>query len=120
MLNVWDSKGVFFVIRHKGNLAFSSIEERELPTTTAQHVLKDEEIELTNPQSKAKYPGRLRRVAVWDEENGQTIELITNNFAWAAQTIGDLYKSRWEIEVFLETLNNYCILKPLSGPPKMR
>tara|TARA_R110000868_G_scaffold174667_2_gene411469 strand:- start:5284 stop:5976 length:693 start_codon:yes stop_codon:yes gene_type:complete len=73
MLNVWDSKGVFFVIRHKGNLAFSSIEERELPTTTAQHVLKDEEIELTNPQSKAKYPGRLRRVAVWDEENEQTM-----------------------------------------------
>ncbi|WP_242067720.1 hypothetical protein [Cyclobacterium marinum] len=70
MLNVWDSKGVFFVIRNKGNLAFSSIEERKLPKTTAQHVLKDEEIELTNPQAKAKYPGRLRRVAVWDTENG--------------------------------------------------
>jgi len=111
MLNVWDSKGVFFVIRHKDNLAFSSIEERELPTTTAQHVLKNEEIELTNPQSKAKYPKRLRRVAVWDEENRQTIELITNNFAWAAQTIGDLYKSRWEIEVFFRDIKQLLHIK---------
>lgn len=118
MLNVWDSKGVFFVIRHKGNLAFSSIEERELPTTTAQHVLKDEEIELTNPQSKAKYPGRLRRVAVWDEENEQTIELITNNFVWAAQTIGDLYKSRWEIEVFFRDIKQLLHIKTFIGTSK--
>src|SRR5690554_6008583 len=94
MLSVWDSNGVFFVIRHKNNLAFTTVRERELPDKRAQHVLKDEEIDLAGPQSRAKYPGRLRRVAVWDEENRQTIELITNNFHWAAQTIGDLYKSR--------------------------
>ncbi|QDH77785.1 IS4 family transposase [Echinicola soli] len=118
MLNVWDSKGVFFVIRHKGNLAFSTLEERELPETTAQHVLKDEEIELTNPQSKTKYKGRLRRVAVWDEENRQTIELITNNFAWAAQTIGDLYKSRWEIEVFFRDIKQLLHIKTFIGTSK--
>ncbi|QDH78123.1 IS4 family transposase [Echinicola soli] len=118
MLNVWDSKGVFFVIRHKGNLAFSTVEERELPETTAQHVLKDEEIELTNPQSKTKYKGRLRRVAVWDEENRQTIELITNNFAWAAQTIGDLYKSRWEIEVFFRDIKQLLHIKTFIGTSK--
>ncbi|QDH78191.1 IS4 family transposase [Echinicola soli] len=111
MLNVWDSKGVFFVIRHKGNLAFSTLEERELPETTAQHVLKDEEIELTNPQSKTKYKGRLRRVAVWDEENQQTIELITKTLSWAAQTIGDLYKSRWEIEVFFRDIKQLLHIK---------
>lgn len=118
MLNVWDSSGVFFVIRHKGNLAFSTVKERELPTNTAQHVLKDEEIELTNPQSKTKYPGRLRRVAVWDEENQQTIELITNNFAWAAQTIGDLYKSRWEIEVFFRDIKQLLHIKTFIGTSK--
>lgn len=118
MLNVWDSKGVFFVIRHKGNLAFRTVEERELPTTTAQHVLKDEEIELTNPQSKAKYHGRLRRVAVWDEKNQQTIELITNNFVWAAQTIGDLYKSRWEIEVFFRDIKQLLHIKTFIGTSK--
>jgi hypothetical protein len=111
MLNVWDSKGVYFVIRHKNNLAFRSIEERELPQNTAQHILKDEIIELSNPTSKKKYPKRLRRVAVWDEENNQTIELITNNFKWAAQTIGDLYKSRWEIEVFFRDIKSLLHIK---------
>lgn len=71
MLNVWDSKGVYFVIRHKENLSYTSLGERELPDRTAQHVLKDEEIKLVNPQSKAKYPGKLRRVLVWDEENNK-------------------------------------------------
>lgn len=118
MLNVWDSSGVFFVIRHKNNLAFSTVKERELPANTAQHVLKDEEIELTNPQSKTKYKGRLRRVAVWDEENQQTIELITNNFAWAAQTIGDLYKSRWEIEVFFRDIKQLLHIKTFIGTSK--
>jgi hypothetical protein len=118
LLNVWDSSGVFFVIRHKSNLAFSTVKERELPTNTAQHILKDEEIELTNPQSKTKYPGRLRRVAVWDEENQQTIELITNNFAWAAQTIGDLYKSRWEIEVFFRDIKQLLHIKTFIGTSK--
>lgn len=45
------AKGVFFVIRHKENMKFQSIKERELPENTAQHVLKNEEIELTNAAS---------------------------------------------------------------------
>jgi hypothetical protein len=118
MLNVWDSKGVYFVIRHKNNLAFSRIEERELPQHTAQHILMDEIIELSNPTSKKKYPKRLRRVAVWDEENNQTIELITNNFKWAAQTIGDLYKSRWEIEVFFRDIKSLLHIKTFIGTSK--
>ena len=118
MLNVWDSSGVFFVIRHKSNLAFTVIKERELPKNTAQHVMIDQEIELANAQSKAKYTGRLRRVAVWDEENQQTIELITNNFAWAAQTIGELYKSRWEIEVFFRDIKQLLHIKTFIGTSK--
>ncbi len=109
---------MFFVIRHKDNLAFHTVKERELPEDKAQHVLIDEEIELSNPQSKAKYPGKLRRVAVWDEENKQTIELITNNFTWAAQTIGDLYKSRWEIEVFFRDIKQLLHIKTFIGTSK--
>jgi len=118
MLKVWDSKGVFFVIRHKSNLLFKAVKERELPNNAAQHVLKDEEIDLASPISKAKYPERLRRVAVWDEENQQTIELITNNFTWAAQTIGDLYKSRWEIEVFFRDIKQLLHIKTFIGTSK--
>ena len=118
MLNVWDRKGVYFVIRHKHNLAYQNIEERELPENTAQHVLKDEVIELSNPTSKHKYPKQLRRIAVWDDENKQTIELITNNLKWAAQTIADLYKARWEIEVFFRDIKQLLHIKTFIGTSK--
>jgi hypothetical protein len=118
LLKVWDSSGVFFVIRHKSNLAYTVIEERKLPENTAQHVLIDQEVELANELSKAKYPSRLRRVAVWDEQNQQTIELITNNFAWAAQTIADLYRSRWEIEVFFRDIKQLLHIKTFIGTSK--
>ncbi|UII25734.1 IS4 family transposase [Fulvivirga maritima] len=118
MINVWDSSGVYFVIRHKKNLSYTSIKERDLPEHTAQHVLKDEEIELSNAQSKAKYPKTLRRVVVWDERNGQTIEVITNNFKWAAQTIGELYKARWEIEVFFRDIKQLLHIKTFVGTSK--
>jgi len=118
MLNVWDSNGVFFVIRHKHNLKYTVLNERDLPQNTAQNVLIDQEIELVNPQTRAKYKGSLRRVAVWDEENKQTIELITNNLAWAAKTIGDLYKSRWEIEVFFRDIKQLLHIKTFIGTSK--
>ncbi|AFL83072.1 transposase family protein [Belliella baltica DSM 15883] len=118
MLNIWDSKGVFFVIRHKDNLKFSTINERQLPENTAQEVLIDEEIELVHQQSKVKYPGKLRRVAVWDEKNQQTVELITNNFKWSAKTIGDLYRCRWEIEIFFRDIKQLLHIKTFIGTSK--
>ena len=71
LLNVWDSKGVFFVVRHKENIRFKTIKENELPENRHQNILKDEIIELTGNTSKKKYPKRLRRVAIWNEENQQ-------------------------------------------------
>jgi len=115
MLHIWDSNGVYFVIRHKNNLSYTSIRERDLPDNHAQHVLIDEEIELKSAVSKAKYPKKLRRVAVWDDKNKQTIELITNNFTWAAQTIAQLYKSRWEIEIFFRDLKQLLHIKTFIG-----
>jgi hypothetical protein len=80
LLNIWDSKGVFFVIRHKKNLQFVSIKENELPEDKHQHILKDEIIQLKSKVSKEKHNKSLRRVSVWDDENKQVIELITNQF----------------------------------------
>jgi hypothetical protein len=100
LLNVWDSTGVFFVIRHKDNLQYSSIKENPLPDERHEHILIDEIIELSSYQSKNKYPKRLRRIAIWDDENEQVIELITNQMSWAANTISELYKSRWQVEIF--------------------
>ena len=115
LLNVWDSKGVFFVIRHKENLQFNRIKENELPKDNHQHILVDEMIELTGATSKKKYSGKLRRVAVWDEKNEQTIEIITNETSWTANTISELYKSRWQIEIFFREIKQLLHIKSFIG-----
>lgn len=115
LLNVWDSKGVFFVIRHKENLQFETLKENNLPDNRHQHILKDEIICLKNESSKIKYPGKLRRVSVWDDENKQVIELITNQFNWSPNTIGELYKSRWQVEIFFRDIKQLLHIKSFIG-----
>jgi hypothetical protein len=115
LLNVWDSKGVYFVIRHKENLQYTVIKENNLPDNKHEHILKDEIIELKNDSSKEKYPKRLRRVAVWDDVNKQVIELITNHMNWTANTIGELYKSRWQIEIFFREIKQLLHIKSFIG-----
>ena len=115
LLNVWDSKGVFFVIRHKENLQYTVIKENPLPDNRHQHILKDEIIELKSKVTKAKYPKRLRRVVVWDDVNNQTIEIITNQMTWTANTIGELYKSRWKVEIFFRDIKQLLHIKSFIG-----
>jgi len=115
LLYIWDSKGVYFVIRHKENLQFNTIKENELPDNRHQHILKDEIIELSKPLSKDKYPKKLRRVVVWDDVNEQTIELITNQMSWTANTIGELYKSRWQVEIFFREIKQLLHIKSFIG-----
>lgn len=115
LLNVWDSKGVFFVIRHKENIKFQTIKENELPDNRHHNVLKDEIIGLTGSTSKNKYPKRLRRVAIWNDENKQVIEVITNQMSWTANTISELYKSRWQIEIFFREIKQLLHIKSFIG-----
>lgn len=115
LLNIWDSKQVFFVVRHKENLQFTTIKENELPQNRHPHIIKDELIELKNEPSKNKYPKHLRRVAVWDEQNKQVIELITNQFSWTANTIAELYKSRWQVEIFFREIKQLLHIKSFIG-----
>jgi hypothetical protein len=115
LLRIWDSKGVYFVVRHKENIQFKVIKENTLPDKKHQHILKDEIIELKNKTSKEKYAKRLRRVAVWDEVNKQVIEIITNQMTWSANTIGELYKSRWQIEIFFREIKQLLNIKSFIG-----
>jgi hypothetical protein len=115
LLNIWDSKGVYFVIRHKENIQYTVIKENELPENRHQHILIDEIIELKNITSKNKYPKRLRRVVVWDDVNKQTIEIITNQMTWTANTIGELYKSRWQVEIFFREIKQLLHIKSFIG-----
>ena len=115
LLNVWDSKGVFFIVRHKENIQYTVIKENKLPEDKHSHLLKDELIELKNESLKTRYPKQLHRIAIWDEENNQTIELITNHFKWVANTIGELYKSRWNIEIFFGEIKQLLHIKTFIG-----
>ncbi|MEJ7780299.1 MAG: IS4 family transposase [Daejeonella sp.] len=115
LLHIWDSKEVKFVIRHKENIQFVVIKENELPDNRHGHILKDEIIELSGVQSKEKYPKRLRRVTVWDEKNKQLIEMITNQMTWTANTIGELYRSRWQIEIFFREIKQLLHIKSFIG-----
>ena len=105
---------MFFVTRHKNNLKFTVIKENDLPENRHQHILKDEIIELTG-KTKEKYPKKLRRVAVWDEKNKQVIELITNHLKWSCNTISELYKSRWDIEIFFRDIKQLLHIKSFIG-----
>jgi hypothetical protein len=115
LLNIWDSNEVYFVIRHKENIQYTVVKENRLPENMHQHVLKDEIIELKNKSSKKKYPKKLRRVAVWDDVNEQVVELITNQMTWTSNTIGELYKSRWEVEIFFRDVKQLLNIKSFIG-----
>lgn len=118
LLNVWDSTEVFFVVRHRHNLKFETKKELELSDDKHQHILKDEIVILTGLNTKEAYSKPLRRVVVWDEKNKQTIELITNHFKWSPNTISELYKSRWQIEIFFREIKQHLRIKSFIGTSK--
>lgn len=115
LLNHWDSNKVFFVVRHKENIQYTKIKELPLPEHGAQNVLIDEVIMFKLPTAQEKYPKRLRRIAVWNEEHDYVVELLTNNFKLAASTISEIYKSRWMIEIFFRHIKQLLRIKSFVG-----
>lgn len=76
---------------------------------------QNEIIEFELSEAKEKYHKPLRRIAVWNDEHGYTVELLTNNFTPAASTIVALYKARWQIEVFFRSLKQLLRIKSFIG-----
>ncbi|WP_052100615.1 transposase [Porphyromonas gulae] len=113
-MNDWDSKHVLFVVRHRDDLLYEPIRELDLPQHAAQNVLIDEIIELKGAKTSLKYPKRLRRIAIWNEEHEFTLQLLTNNMQLAASTVAALYKSRWQIEIFFRNLKQLLRSHPLN------
>jgi hypothetical protein len=115
LLNVWDSKQIKFVIRHKENLNFTIIKENFISKLNREYILEDQIIEFSGSQSKKKYKRQLRRVVAWDQVNQQKIELITNHLTASSATIADLYKSRWDIELFFRDVKQLLHIKTFIG-----
>lgn len=111
----WHQGKSYFVIRLKKSIQHKALSERDLPDNRHEHILIDEYIELTEEQTRKKYPRKLRRVVIWDEQNGQTLEMITNQFTWTANTIGELYKARWAIENFFKDIKQLLKIKTFLG-----
>lgn len=114
-LNRWAQGGSYFVVRLKSSIKFNRLEEKPLPEGRHEHILIDEFIELSEENTKAKYPKKLRRVVVYNADKDQTIELVTNQFSWTANTIGELYKARWEIEIFFKDIKQLLKIKSFLG-----
>jgi len=106
-----------FITRIKTNTVYETIEELELPDDIDQHILKDEIIHLTS--SKAKEIGiseyKLRLVHVWKEDEKKVIAIITNQLDWSYNTISNLYKKRWDIELFFKALKQNLQVKTFWG-----
>jgi IS4 transposase len=114
LISEWDSSGGFFVVRHKETIQFKTIKENKLPENKHQYILTYEIVEFTGVQSKKKHKKRLRRVAIWNEENKQ-VEIITNQMSWTANTISELYKSRCQIEIFFKEIKQLLHIKSFIG-----
>jgi IS4 transposase len=106
-----------FVTRIKDNTIYQSIKELELPNKEDQDILKDEIIQLTSP--KAKETGisehQLRLVTVYKADENKVIQIISNNLDWKAKTIADLYKKRWDIELFFKAMKQNLQIKSFVG-----
>ena len=102
----------FFVVRAKTNLQYKCIKwRRRLP----KGILTDAEIELTVYGSQKGYPEHLRLVRFHDEEQGRELMFLTNAMELTAQQIADLYKNRWQIELFFKWLKQHLKIKKFWG-----
>jgi hypothetical protein len=111
----WAERDIYFVTRLKETINYISLEERELPIGSAENIMKDEIIELKEEDTKKDYPDKLRRVAVYVKEQNRIIIILTNNFSWTAETVAELYKQRWSIEIFFKELKQHLKIKSFIG-----
>ena len=103
----------FFVIRAKSNLACKRLYSGKVDRSSG--VLCDQTIMLTGPTSSRYYPDKLRRVKVRDPETGKVIVLLSNNFKLPAATIAQLYRCRWQIELFFKWVKQNLRIKAFYG-----
>jgi hypothetical protein len=109
----WTERDVFFVTRMKDNAIFEVVERRRVPLN--RNILSDEIIRLTGVRASEKCPHLLRRVVVWDRDNDRKIVLLTNHLKFGATTIANIYKDRWQIELFFKALKQNLKIKTFIG-----
>jgi len=108
-------RGIWWVTRAKDNMQYEVV--RKLKTTDNPRILSDEVIRLTGVKTHAEYPHELRRVTAMVEVDGEDMEMvfITDNLEWSATSVIELYRCRWDIEVFFKEIKQTLQLADFLG-----
>lgn len=114
--NQLTDKGIFFVTRLKSNAKTRVMSRR--PILPEKGLTSDQTIEFTGTQTAKKCPIQLRRVGYRDSETGRHYIFLTNNFHLAAKTIADIYKARWQVELFFKWVKQNLKIKSFIGTSK--
>lgn len=114
-LKTLQDKGVWFVTRAKRNIDCVVVGQHP---AKGKGILSDERIVLQGPLTKTYYPEALRMVRLHDAERNKTLVFLTNNFKLAASTIAQIYKSRWQIELFFKWIKQNLKIKSFLGTSK--
>jgi hypothetical protein len=106
---------VFWVTRAKDNLSYKVV--KCLQKKPKGKILRDELIVLKSATSRQTYPDRLRRIVALVEVDGREQEMVflSNNLEWSAESIVELYRCRWEIEVFFKQIKQTLQLADFLG-----
>ena len=106
---------VFWVTRAKDNLRFKVV--RRYQHTAVGKILRDDLIRLTTPASRKDFPELMRRIVALVEVDGKEVEMVflSNNLEWSAASIVELYRCRWQIEVFFKQIKQTLQLADFLG-----
>jgi putative transposase len=108
-------KGIFFVVRQKVNAQYRVIERH--PTTKSKGILCDQTILLAGQKSD-RCPYSLRRIRYRDQKTGKDYVYITNATHISVRTVADIYKNRWQIELFFKWIKQNLKIKSFLGTSK--
>ena len=107
------TKSGFFITRAKRNMQWKRLYSR--PVDRSKGLRCDQTIRLTGIKAKKDYPNLLRRVKFYDVETKNTYVFLTNNFTLTAQQVADLYRQRWQIELFFKWIKGHLKIKVFWG-----
>lgn len=106
-----DQNGVYFVTRIKSDTRYEVVEHRNV---SAKNIISDDLVRMTSRRSRKRYP-KLMRLITLETEEGQRLEFLTNHMGLSAATIADIYKDRWQIEVFFKLIKQNLRIKSFIG-----
>lgn len=112
-LHVFTKNAAFFIVRAKSNVDFARRSSRRVDKSTG--LRSDQTILLLGPRTSSLYPDLLRRISYFDAENQKRLVFLTNNFTLPPLTVAQLYRCRWQVELFFKWIKQHLRIKAFYG-----